>query len=461
MRKKIPWRSLCIIVLGLMSASVTAQAVVLDPLLDRHWVKEAQLIFMGEVVDVEYRSSAPTENSPRPIPHTFVTLVVADVFKGEFPEKQQVTLRFQGGLSEEEQILRVSGVPLFDEGDRGIFFAERNGEAVSPLVGGRQGWIRIQDEQVYSDLGYDLLLSDDPVLAARIHPRDIQSYPSFYKRMLAPNHEADLRVWNHLSSETRQLIEEPDSVDQLDPRRLRFLMPEKSSIRYEGQIPLRNLLKRMMPEDFRNVARDMTQLMLYRDLNYMLLERNLFRWDDLQEVDLRPETEELMEADPESLPIEQVLLRNRRVLEDVYPTLMVKSLDVNIIKGDYTPREDVLVNEIGEHRLERVIVPPEKEGEDESPNPGPEPLPKGEFMILENFIPHLQRMVEELHLPEELEALQPLSSVDPSETFTIEGPSGVEEPPRSFSMPEPEPQNAQEEEEFMLLEENEGNPVLR
>src|SRR5262245_55412561 len=74
----------------------------------------ADFIFEGVVTAVEYKSSRPARPGDASIPHTFVTLEIRKIYKGNPGPLRAITLRFLGGVSERGRILDVSGFPRFD-----------------------------------------------------------------------------------------------------------------------------------------------------------------------------------------------------------------------------------------------------------------------------------------------------------------------------------------------------------
>jgi hypothetical protein len=137
-------------------------------------VKNADYIFQGVVTQVDYRLS---NGSPQ-LPYTFVTFKIEQLLKGQV-NQQFVTLRFIGGPNENtKKFLTVSGVPLFDVGERSILFVKDNGQSDCPLVGCQQGRLRIANNQVYTEDGVQILLNNQgklvygslaPLQEARTH----------------------------------------------------------------------------------------------------------------------------------------------------------------------------------------------------------------------------------------------------------------------------------------------------
>ena len=118
----------------------------------------------------------------------------------------------------------------------------------------------------------------------------------------------------------------------------------------------------------------------------------------------------------------------------------------------------MMTTRIGEHelRMKRLPIPDGEEGG----SPTPEPLPQGKVLGQDAFLQHLKAMIKiDLAREGQKDESNPIVSFDPDEPFTVEAPqpSGA---PRSLSLPEREPRNAQEAAEFEALQESGGNPVV-
>ncbi|RJP26519.1 MAG: hypothetical protein C4527_15275 [Candidatus Omnitrophota bacterium] len=450
MRKKqnLVWAVLLFISVSLK----TTYGDTLDPVMDRHLVKQAELIFEGQVLEINFKSSTPREEEEVAIPHSFVTFQINNILKGK-AESDKIILRFQGGRVglDTPRTLRVSGIPLFDIGDYGIFFVRSNEVHICPLVGWRQGFIRILDNAVYSDYGHELRLFEEPLFAAAIHPHDILDYEAFSKQLLEPTREIDQIINRNLADETKLLMRNPDAVKEIDPQ----LLGIRSVLLREERA---GLFQQLMPPDALQICQDFRQFLLIRDFNVMLTQRNLFSLDSIMnQAELSPQTIELLQNDQQKLNIEQIALLNRRVLEDLYPSFLLKSLDQTIGYGPY--------NEIAEFRTQHIsqtyrhLVSSEDQ-KNEGPATEPDPLPTGSVLDLKSCISQLNDLILYVHTREELERLSPVQSADIEKEFysTIPPPMQV-----SFDLSMPQSTQATEEEmlELRLLEESGGNPVLK
>ena len=116
---------------------------------------DANLVFQGKVVGIDYRGSQAGRNQ-RSIPHTFVTFEVEDVIYGRAP-RRKFTVRFLGGPGERGNIMVSDYLPHFDIGDKDILFVSGNGVGECPLVNCADGRFRVIDGMVYNEYGQKLL----------------------------------------------------------------------------------------------------------------------------------------------------------------------------------------------------------------------------------------------------------------------------------------------------------------
>lgn len=147
------------VILGVLAAVPHAGATIIDPVTPRQLASEAELVFEGEVVAVDY-SMSDAGRGLDALPHTFVTYQIDRLFKGDSELGDLIVLRFQGGpVPGSDLAMMVAGMPTFDVGDRDVLFVRDNGRAIAPLVGWGQGRFRIVDGIVYSDEGRELSLN--------------------------------------------------------------------------------------------------------------------------------------------------------------------------------------------------------------------------------------------------------------------------------------------------------------
>jgi hypothetical protein len=118
----------------------------------RAMLSASDLVFTGEVVDIEYANSQPDAMHPTGLPHTFVTYRVEGVVRGA--GDSHVTLRFIGGFDPaRDQILQVGDVPVFRVGDRDVLFVRANGASINPIVDPKLGRLRVVDGRVLTQRG--------------------------------------------------------------------------------------------------------------------------------------------------------------------------------------------------------------------------------------------------------------------------------------------------------------------
>lgn len=122
--------------------------------------RDSELVFRGKTLNVQYAQSAKVGNEHEPIPHTFVTFEILEVFKGGNKVNSKLTLRIVGGKRKDGKILDVSSIPLFDLGDDDVLFVKNNGISYCPFSRCKDGRFRIIKGRVYTEDG-DLLMKGE------------------------------------------------------------------------------------------------------------------------------------------------------------------------------------------------------------------------------------------------------------------------------------------------------------
>jgi len=215
--------------------------------------------------------------------------------------------------------------------------------------------------------------------------------------LLSPKRSLDQLVLSDLSEESRALMRDPGNLELIktfDPQRLIYDIPTER-IRELG------VMSRLIPYEVRSIPRNYNQLLMYRDLNILLAKRNLFSPDAVNSaLTVRTATAKLLALDQNKISIENLLLLNRRVLEDMYPTLLTKSLDQTILAGanknlSITQSRLIAGKEIltAASNLSPYETPPVAQ------------IPSGAVLDTSKYLSHLQAMVTELHTREELSGL--------------------------------------------------------
>lgn len=440
----------------------SAWAVIIDERPYRNLVQEAALIIRGEVTETLFRSGQ-NPGGGEPLPYTFVSIRIEETLKGRSENPERIVLRVPGGLSEDgEQVSVLAGSPRFDVGDTGVFFIRRDPETgrapEDPLVGLKQGFTRFNpDGSVVNELAYEPLLSSDPALAARLHPREIRDYAALAERLKEPRNAAERSLARYVSEAALMLMEDPEAWRELSSAQWSMRMSDDRArgIEESGALQdrsLKSLLQTVLPGKFQVQLRSPLEAMLYRDLNHALFEVDLFPVASLEGIELRPEVRRLAESDPRAMDLPMLLKRNRRILEELFPGLVYRSLDETLIVGRYRPLPSIMTTEYGPHTYRMNIVAlPESEGE----NPVPGGPPAGKALSRQEFLSHLRTMVRELHTASELEALPAVESADAEAAFTATFHPPVATPPTYNFEPD-----ADEDDESRRLQENRGNPVI-
>lgn len=138
----------------------------------RDLLAQADLVFSGKVVSVEYKDSADG------LPHTFVTYDVDQVISGR-PDGSQVTLRFLGGRQQKGEVVRyleVSETPEFQVGDTDVLFASKNNSSICPLAKCTSGRFRNQGGVLTSDDGRAIIEKADSsyAISSAVISKDVE-----------------------------------------------------------------------------------------------------------------------------------------------------------------------------------------------------------------------------------------------------------------------------------------------
>jgi hypothetical protein len=189
----------------------------------RQMGRDADLVFYGTVIDVDYRASEAALGE-RAVPHTFVTYRIEEIFSGKTPEKT-ITLRFLGGRGKEAEFLMIQGYPLFDIGDEDLLFVKGNGEYACPLIGCEEGRFRSIDGQMYNEEGRQLIVTQGGKLRPG-KPVDLEAVNTHrVSRTLLRK-----RTFN----EPGERLEEPARTEGLHLDKQGFLSRARNAV-YQGQ----------------------------------------------------------------------------------------------------------------------------------------------------------------------------------------------------------------------------------
>ena len=119
-------------------------------------VERSEAIVYGEVIDIVYRNSAPTENSPNGLPHTFVTYQLNKVLRGRI-RGETLTLKIPGGADGQGGVYNVTTAPQFASGQIDVLFIGDEDESGCPLVECVDGRFRVEGQRVYNGWGVPLV----------------------------------------------------------------------------------------------------------------------------------------------------------------------------------------------------------------------------------------------------------------------------------------------------------------
>ena len=139
------------------AAPAAVRATTFEPLTFNDLVTQADVIFVGDVVDVRPYTVQTRE---RTIVKTRVTFSVADPLYGTSSIVE--VFDFLGGETEELG-MRVAGMPTFVVGDRRVVFARRD-RSINPIVGFTQGLMKVTRDAG----GVDRVLTIDGASVARL-----------------------------------------------------------------------------------------------------------------------------------------------------------------------------------------------------------------------------------------------------------------------------------------------------
>lgn len=134
-------------------------------------VKQSNLVFEGTVTKVEYASHHGIFEGDGKMPYTYVTFRINKRMLGTSEQQNKLTLRFEGGLAEDDTFLLGTHIPLFDVGDNDLLFVGRNREADCPLVHCKHSRFRIIDKRIYTDGGRQIVMTSKNEIRAGIYEK--------------------------------------------------------------------------------------------------------------------------------------------------------------------------------------------------------------------------------------------------------------------------------------------------
>ena len=151
------FRSLVLVCAFAAAAPAAVRATSFEPLTFNDLVTQADVIFVGDVVDVRPYTVQTRE---RTIVKTRVTFSVSDPLYGTSSLVE--VFDFLGGETQELG-MRVAGMPTFAVGDRRVVFARRD-RSINPIVGFTQGLMKVTRDAG----GVDRVLTIDGASVARL-----------------------------------------------------------------------------------------------------------------------------------------------------------------------------------------------------------------------------------------------------------------------------------------------------
>ena len=147
----------------------------LELLLDR-----SRMVFVGRVVEVDYRLSETRSEDEASLPYTIVTYEIDKILHGA-PLGETFSMRFLGGSDGRGGFMTASNAPLFQVGDEDLLFVSGNGEDGCPLVLCESGRYRVLGGRIYNSRGVPVQSIDNTQAIARGVPaKEFRSfsYPS-------------------------------------------------------------------------------------------------------------------------------------------------------------------------------------------------------------------------------------------------------------------------------------------
>jgi len=131
------WAACVLVMVGLCAAAPSVEATTYLPVSFEGLVEQADVIFVGHVVDVHSYAMRVRNNT---VIKTRVTFSVDDPVYGT--RSLVEVLDFLGGEAGGLRMV-VAGMPAFTVGDRRVVFARRRG-SINPIVGFTQGLLQVR-----------------------------------------------------------------------------------------------------------------------------------------------------------------------------------------------------------------------------------------------------------------------------------------------------------------------------
>jgi hypothetical protein len=212
-----------------------------------------------------------------------------------------------------------------------------------------------------------------------------------------------------------------------------------------------------MPNRYRRAAKTPAELLILRDFNLLLTTRNAFSLDQLGSIKLSEQSQGFLLTSHDELSLEQVVLGNRRVLEDIYPNAITRSRDVSIIPASFHRVPDLLNHKTPTGEIDIVLEDSEFEGPQVEPEVSSAES-KSERIALAEYLEQLSELIRVVHSEDDLKNLPAVQSANLEEPFTINFKQPIS---LRYDLPGFEDDLSEADRaELQLLEENGGNPVI-
>lgn len=131
-----------LLAVALAAAGVVASATTVVPPDFTELVKGSDYVVRGTVRNISY---TVRQVEGRDVPHTLVTVEVAEVMAGTPPAS--VVLDMVGGPFPDGRVLVIDGVPQFKVGDESVFFVQGNGTNFYPLYAVMHGLYPVKQDK--------------------------------------------------------------------------------------------------------------------------------------------------------------------------------------------------------------------------------------------------------------------------------------------------------------------------
>ena len=141
-----------LIIFFCLTLALPSQATVLIPKDFNDLTREADVVFVGTVIDIYSEWRDPEQTGI----YTYVIFDDLEIIAGDYQDAE-MTVRFSGGQVGDIKT-EYAGVPRFNLGERNLLFLSGNFIELCPVVGWIQGNFRIMDDKT---VGLQVIHTDD------------------------------------------------------------------------------------------------------------------------------------------------------------------------------------------------------------------------------------------------------------------------------------------------------------